>query len=472
MSISILDKLFAKEYDPMDFHYDMMRIPDLYNYISYDDELMLYNIATSADTMRIKRDAINNIMINRGFKRFASGTNRVVYQYLEDTRFVAKIALDRTGLKDNPAEFKNQIKLKPFVCKIFQVSRTGVIATVERVEPIVNRTQFNNVCNDIFDIIANNFIGKYVMDDIGTKYFMNWGLRKGFGPVLLDYPYLFEIDEAKLYCNKPEPNSPSILCGGLIDYDDGFNHLYCTRCGKRFFAQDIKAENINKLFMIKNEGDDIMKIQLVKNNKVIKTFGENETKTIIDASKIKEPAKKVSIIGIKINNDEEKEEPVESNDISVSVEKQNITNENNLSESDKLVNQQEDSDIDEKDDNLNMSEDSDIDNKDNELDISKDSDEFNDTKNDEAKLEDTNKDYETVVSNLDNYFNTESKFIRDENTDSEVKENYSNNQKIKDNYMSIKDFDDKVFKTKNNNHKKYNKKYTSKEYKNSIYDEY
>ena len=123
MAISILDRLFAKEYDPGSFRFDMMRIPDLYNYINYNDEESLYRIATSAEPMRVKREAINNIMVNRGFKRFASGTNRVVYQYLEDTTFVVKIALDRTGLKDNPAEFENQMKLKPFVCKVFQVSK-------------------------------------------------------------------------------------------------------------------------------------------------------------------------------------------------------------------------------------------------------------------------------------------------------------------------------------------------------------
>ena len=34
---------------------------------------------------------------------------------------------------------------------------------------------------------------------------MNYGLREGFGPVLLDYPYVFELDGRKLICNVPEP---------------------------------------------------------------------------------------------------------------------------------------------------------------------------------------------------------------------------------------------------------------------------
>ncbi len=39
-------------------------------------------------------------------------------------------------------------------------------------------------------MITNCIIGEYVVADIGTKYFMNWGVRKFGNPVLLDYPYL------------------------------------------------------------------------------------------------------------------------------------------------------------------------------------------------------------------------------------------------------------------------------------------
>ena len=35
------------------------------------------------------------------------------------------------------------------------------------------------------------------MADIGTNFFMNWGIRPGFGPVLLDYPYVYELDGNK-----------------------------------------------------------------------------------------------------------------------------------------------------------------------------------------------------------------------------------------------------------------------------------
>ena len=83
--------------------------------------------------------------------------------------------------------------LKPFVTKMFECSPCGTVATVERVEPITSRQEFLSVADDIFDLLNQQILGQYILEDIGTNYFMNYGLRKGFGPVLLDYPYLFEL---------------------------------------------------------------------------------------------------------------------------------------------------------------------------------------------------------------------------------------------------------------------------------------
>ena len=95
-----------------------------------------------------------------------------------------KVAYDDIGLGDNPREFINQQYLKPFCTKVFEVSQNGVLAIVERVNPITNREEFLSVAEDVFTLLTEYIIGEYVMDDIGTKYFMNYGLRKGFGPVL------------------------------------------------------------------------------------------------------------------------------------------------------------------------------------------------------------------------------------------------------------------------------------------------
>ena len=79
---------------------------------------------------------------------------------------------------------------------------------------------------------------KYVLEDIGTRHFMNYGIRNGFGPCLLDYPYLYEVDGNKLQCKEELSNGS--ICNGYIDYDDGANALYCQKCGREYSASSLK----------------------------------------------------------------------------------------------------------------------------------------------------------------------------------------------------------------------------------------
>lgn len=248
--------------------------------LSFQDIMQLYNIAKSnklSAKPKEKYKMIDSIMTNRGFRKLASGTNRVVYKFMESQSIVLKIAIDSVGLKDNPAEFKNQNILKPFVTKVFQVTPCGTVGLFERVNPITSREEFASVAMDIFDIITTHFLGKYVLADFGAKYFMNWGVRVGQFPVLLDFPYLYELDGSKLQCNAPDPNNPYGFCLGEIDYDDGFNYLICKKCGKHYLAKslELEAKNKNINIVCTEEGDlDNMKIIIEKSNGQVVT---NET---------------------------------------------------------------------------------------------------------------------------------------------------------------------------------------------------
>lgn len=251
-SADVLNVLYSKNKTAAEFNFDAMMIPSMFNYISPNHINELYKIATSLKlqgNIQAKYDRIDKVMLPLGFKRFATGTNRVVYSHLEDQRFLAKIALDRTGLQDNPSEYQHQWLLKPFVTKIFEVSHNGVIAFTERVQPINTIEEFASVAGDVFELLSK-IIGKYVLEDIGSDYFMNWGLRNGFGPVLLDFPYLFELDGAKLYCNN---EVDGFRCGGEVDYDDGINRLTCKKCGKRYLAKELGKKNNKSITIMKEE---------------------------------------------------------------------------------------------------------------------------------------------------------------------------------------------------------------------------
>lgn len=254
------------------------------NLITMQDIIQLNQIAKSKKLSSKpveKLNMIKEIMGRRGFRRLSSGTNRIVFKYMEDQSFVIKVAYDSVGLSDNLNELYNQELIKPFCAKVFEVSPCGTVGMFERVRAIKNREEFQSIAYDVFDIIVNEFVGKYVLADIGTKFFMNWGVRQGMFPIILDFPYIYELDGSKIYCNRPDPLSPYGFCGGDIDYDEGFNHLVCTKCGKTFLASELKlaAEKKSKDIIIEQE-DIEMIVEIKRGDNVVTTIDstkESET---------------------------------------------------------------------------------------------------------------------------------------------------------------------------------------------------
>jgi len=241
----ILDRITSKKTTPEEFNFDALQAPPLGMFFSPYDIHELHSIATSiklAAKPEERYAAIDRVCKRRGLIKFGSGTNRVVYRHPEFPDILFKIAADAVGLGDNPAEFRNQWILKPFVCKIFEITPCGTVALVERLIPITSREEFLSVADDVFELITGWLVGEYVLADIGSRYFMNFSIRKNFGVCLIDYPYLYKLDGNKLYCNKKDPTSPSGTCDGEIDYDDSFSRLICTKCGAVYKAKELELK--------------------------------------------------------------------------------------------------------------------------------------------------------------------------------------------------------------------------------------
>lgn len=275
----ILNLVKSKDVSIAEFNYDKLSAPPIRYFFDDFDINRLYQIATSlrySAKPQVKYQEIDKIMRSRGFVKLSAGTNRVVYRHLELDSIACKVAYDDIGLGDNPREFINQNYLKPFCAKTFEVSPNGVIAFAERLNPITNREEFISIAEDVFELISTFIIGEYVMDDIGTHYFMNYGMRKGFGPCLLDYSFLYKLDGNKLYCSKEDKNSETGRCEGVLDYDPGYNNIICPKCGRIYRAHELE-EKINKKELITrpNGGKYRMKVTISGGSK-----GYNVTSTV------------------------------------------------------------------------------------------------------------------------------------------------------------------------------------------------
>lgn len=272
----ILDRLRSKRTSIEEFNYDQLQAPPLSMFLSPFDIQELNAIARSlrySAKPEIRYQEIDKVMRRRGLVKFAAGTNRVVYRHPEFQDILIKVASDAVGLGDNPAEYRNQFLLKPFVAKCFEISPCGTVGIFERVNPITSREEFLSVADDVFELLNEWIIGKYIVADCGSKFFMNFGVRRGFGIVLLDYPYVYELDGNLLYCRKPDQMSQSGKCDGVIDYDDGYNFLKCTKCGATYKAKELEIKIKDKELIVEQKGEIKMKIKV--------SGGSNNVNTVV-----------------------------------------------------------------------------------------------------------------------------------------------------------------------------------------------
>ncbi|MGN1394737.1 MAG: hypothetical protein ACI4V7_12035 [Succinivibrionaceae bacterium] len=229
--------------------YDAMQVNPLYSYFTQEDIDRIREIALSADinaNPAEKYRRLKAIMEPRGFYFIGGGTNRRAYACRYDPRVVAKVATDSVGISNNKRELVNQNVLKPYCSKIFEVSPCGTLAIIERVNPIKTQAEFQTIADEVFDVLEFKIRGNNIgMEDIGRRSFKNWGVRTGYGPVLLDYPTMYVIDKKRAFCCARTKSGD--YCNGPLQYDDGFDNIVCSYCGAKYMSKSIAKTDGDKI---------------------------------------------------------------------------------------------------------------------------------------------------------------------------------------------------------------------------------
>lgn len=244
------------------FNWDTYCKPPLSFYLSSNvakEVMRITREPTLMNNPKKKFELVNKEMASIGFVPLASGTNRRAFRCLYDDSIIIKIGSDRVGRGDNIAEYYSQHKIKPFCCKVFDVDQSGTFALIERVETMTAKEFKQRWRSEIFDILMSLVYRGYVCEDVGGNFYRNWAIREGFGPVMIDFPYVYEIEWGKLRCIHKDPLT-GIQCGGDLDYDysKGMSEIICERCGTRY-----SATYLGKLFNI-SRNDDLLNGRMFK----------------------------------------------------------------------------------------------------------------------------------------------------------------------------------------------------------------
>ena len=327
----VLSILYAKKKSIKQFDWNSLIAPPMLSILSAYDINLIESINRDPRLIsepKKKKQYIDNILKPRGLVRFAAGTNRVVYKYLENQSILFKVAVSQPGMNDCNRELYNQQFLKPFCAKCFEASPGGSIGLFERVETINTYEQYLGVAEDHFNLLDHIFgSGKFIMEDVGSKFWRNIGIRTGFGVVFVDYPMLFELDGNKLFCRNKDKFT-GMPCGGEIDVDAGYNHLFCRKCGMQYMGTDLAKKIKNNEIIVVGKEENNMRMKITYNGQTIIRDSQDSAATYLDEVRNKKPEKievnKSNIMTVKNNWKQIKEESKEiENTTEESVTKEN-----------------------------------------------------------------------------------------------------------------------------------------------------
>lgn len=166
---------------------------------------------------------------NVPFTTLGNGTNR--YGILIDG-YVFKIALDKAGKIDNKREFKYSIRMQPYVIKVYETNKEGLLMVCEYVT-IFSLADFYDNQEQMREILAD--ISKsYMIGDMGvtSENYYNWGFRSNGSICILDFAYIYALSYKTFTCECSDE--------AMLEYDANYVNLICPRCNKKYTFSDIR----------------------------------------------------------------------------------------------------------------------------------------------------------------------------------------------------------------------------------------
>lgn len=168
---------------------------------------------------------------NVPFSPLGNGTNRI--GILIDG-YAVKIAFDKDGMIDNRREFKYTKALQPYVIKVYECTKTGLIAVTEYITSFdySDFQKYKPVMKEILSSISNQFL----IGDVGItgKNYGNWGIRNDGTICILDFAYIYTV-KSKIFTCKCDNRT-------ILRYEDDFVMLHCKSCGRRYTFGEMRKK--------------------------------------------------------------------------------------------------------------------------------------------------------------------------------------------------------------------------------------
>ena len=293
--------LNINEYEDFDNKtFDSLRGPRVCDVID-PESMELIRKAVKSPSPQKKLKMVKDIITERcpRLRYFNRGTNRFAFIDILDDSYIFKIGHTMEGENATKNEFATQDILKPFCTRIFDISEDGIFSTCERVQRYEKDAYAERF--DEIKYVLQEVMSRCVVDDAGLLTFNNWGIREGFGPVILDYARCYRLVDKYVRCNHKKSNGE--YCDGIMQFDTTFSYFRCPKCGQTCHIsmarglQQIEYHSLHNKFLdysISKAMTDIkhldLHIKVVKGDEVLYDTEEAKKKKEVSNSKrIKKP---------------------------------------------------------------------------------------------------------------------------------------------------------------------------------------
>ncbi len=175
---------------------------------------------------------------NISYSHLGTGTNRATIMI---DGYCLEFALDYDGMIDNRREFLYSKALQPYAVKVYECTPSGLFCIEEYVD-ILDKTDFDDpsVQKEMREILSE-VSDMFLIGDVGInpKNYVNWGRRPDGSLVMLDFAYVYNVKYGTFTCSCDDET--------ILQYDNNYDNLICSKCGRKYTFGTIRRRITRKM---------------------------------------------------------------------------------------------------------------------------------------------------------------------------------------------------------------------------------
>lgn len=195
-----------------------------------------------------KANLLDELLEPYGFYELGLGTNVCTFENENEPGVVYKIALDPCGLADN----RNDPYLPTYAPeanppKVIDMTPDALVSVQEYVYAIREKEDMFLFWKEALEI-CESLSKRFLVIDVTPMMFANWAIGRDMKLRTCDVSDLFPLPKdqdlfrCKSIVGEKKKSHKLIRCNGRLYYDENYQWMYCSKCGKKFLPSELRPK--------------------------------------------------------------------------------------------------------------------------------------------------------------------------------------------------------------------------------------